>query len=670
MYQKFRNAGFCVVPLDGEKYPIKWGQYQEMIPSEKDCAAWELKYSDYGLICGKVSNVVALDFDTDDAAFIAKIEAIAGISPVKKVGLKGFTAFYSYNAEASKSWSQNGRVVLELLSDKRMTTIPPSKHRKTGKPYVWLDDCGLLDGLVLPSLNESFADVMDILFKIPKKEYVERTKYIGENVDLDEAKNMLDFISSDCPRDYWIKIGMALRDEFGDAACGLWHDWSAKAASRYNHNAAQSAWRSFNGAGIGIGTLVYEAKSHGWIKCDQKNIKQAPKKQTALAQVDLSATNRTSLVYQIADWITQNAVVKQPIYSFGTALAITSIIKAGKIKTTTELHPNLYIMCLGGSGSGKDSCLESIERLLKAVKLDRHIMGNPASGSGFATGMKKSGGKALLKIDEIGRFMGGINGKNAQFYHADIVSMMIDIYSKSGSTYRGKQFANEDDNPQIVIENPYVSIIGFSVRERMTAAFSSTEVLDGFLNRWLIFEVTESPEEDFPKNRWKIPQTLIDNIKSYLDSPDQVLFISPEVWDVYKAYRKMNTERKKAAGYPMDALYQRLQLQVLKICMLLCDDGFVTKDIMQSSIAIVEQSMLAMKAFSDKITNSQHETDLMLVADAIRENSPISKTALHHLTRRLKPRDRNEILSQLGELGWIHVETKGKAVEYSYIRDL
>lgn len=661
MFQKFRDAGLCVVPLSGNSYPVKWGQYQEALPSNEDCSVWEKKYTDYGLVCGKVSGVIALDFDTDDAALITKVELLAGVSPVKKKGSKGFTAFYAYNGEQSKSWSMGGKVVVELLSDKRMTTIPPSKHRKTGKPYIWIDGAGLLDGLVLPALADSFVEMLDVMFKVPKREYVERVKH---DVDFQDVERMLGFIDSNCSREDWIKIGMALRDEFGDAACSLWHEWSSRAAGRYKQADAQAAWRSFTGSGVGIGTLIYEAKRGGYEAETKKAIIPIAKKKNA------EIKRGRGLVYDVADWITQNAIVKQPVYSFATALSIVSLIKAGKIKTTTELHPNIYVMCLGHSGSGKDACLDAIENLLKAVGLDGHIMGNPASGSGFATGMKKAKGRALLKVDEIGRFMGGINGKNSQFYHADIISMMIDIYSKSGSVYRGKQFADEEANKQIILENPYVSIIGFSVRERMTSAFSSTDALDGFLNRWLIFEIYDSPAEEFPKDRWSIPSELIRKIQTFMNEPQKKLYISPEVWDIYKQYRAMNTERKKAAGYPLDALYQRLQLQVLKLCMLLSDDGIVTSDVMNESIRFVEESLLSMKQFVDKITNSQHESDLMVVADAVRENSPITLTRLHHLTRRLKRRDRDDILAQLKEMGWVHEEKNGKTTNYHFIREI
>jgi putative DNA primase/helicase len=64
-------------------------------------------------------------------------------------------------------------------------------------------------------------------------------------------------------RDDWIPIGMALKSHLGDAGWPLFDDWS-QTADNYQASAARSVWRSFRGAGVGIGTLIYRAKQNGW----------------------------------------------------------------------------------------------------------------------------------------------------------------------------------------------------------------------------------------------------------------------------------------------------------------------------------------------------------------------------------------------------------------------
>jgi hypothetical protein len=83
-----------------------------------------------------------------------------------------------------------------------------------------------------------------------------------ESLTRDDAWSMLSVIDAH-DRENWLKIGMALKSEFSDSAFPLFDDWS-QTAENYNASDARSVWRSFNGSGFGIGTLVYMAKESGW----------------------------------------------------------------------------------------------------------------------------------------------------------------------------------------------------------------------------------------------------------------------------------------------------------------------------------------------------------------------------------------------------------------------
>lgn len=62
----------------------------------------------------------------------------------------------------------------------------------------------------------------------------------------------------------WVRMGMALKSEFGDDAFDLWNAWSQSAAS-YCRKSALAVWRSIGTAGrIRIGTLYREAAANGW----------------------------------------------------------------------------------------------------------------------------------------------------------------------------------------------------------------------------------------------------------------------------------------------------------------------------------------------------------------------------------------------------------------------
>ena len=81
------------------------------------------------------------------------------------------------------------------------------------------------------------------------------------SADVGRARDALQSIPPDLPRDDWVRAGMAAQ------AAGLdfdaFNDWSAQGES-YNERDARDTWRSFKaGRGVGAGTLFKMAAEHG-----------------------------------------------------------------------------------------------------------------------------------------------------------------------------------------------------------------------------------------------------------------------------------------------------------------------------------------------------------------------------------------------------------------------
>jgi len=83
-----------------------------------------------------------------------------------------------------------------------------------------------------------------------------------EPLSPDEAARALGHVDPH-ERDTWVAMGMALASEFGDAGFPIWDEWS-QGAGNYDAGAAKTTWRSFRAGSIRIGTLIAEAKRHGY----------------------------------------------------------------------------------------------------------------------------------------------------------------------------------------------------------------------------------------------------------------------------------------------------------------------------------------------------------------------------------------------------------------------
>jgi len=65
-------------------------------------------------------------------------------------------------------------------------------------------------------------------------------------------------------RDIWLRVGMALKAEFGEAGFSLFDAWS-QTAENYNGKSVMASWKSFKQSGkVGIGTLLQEAQKNGF----------------------------------------------------------------------------------------------------------------------------------------------------------------------------------------------------------------------------------------------------------------------------------------------------------------------------------------------------------------------------------------------------------------------
>ena len=79
---------------------------------------------------------------------------------------------------------------------------------------------------------------------------------------LETARQALYFVSP-IVRDVWVRMGMALKAEFGGAAKDMWLEWS-QSYDGYDAGAANASWRSFKAGKVGIGSLFAEAQAEGF----------------------------------------------------------------------------------------------------------------------------------------------------------------------------------------------------------------------------------------------------------------------------------------------------------------------------------------------------------------------------------------------------------------------
>lgn len=92
----------------------------------------------------------------------------------------------------------------------------------------------------------------------------ERSRFSGSaRAAASDIKAALRFIPAD-DRNVWIRCGMAVKAELGEAGFDIWDEWSST-SDKYRARETAAAWKSFKTAGeIGIGTLFHIAQQYGY----------------------------------------------------------------------------------------------------------------------------------------------------------------------------------------------------------------------------------------------------------------------------------------------------------------------------------------------------------------------------------------------------------------------
>ena len=260
---KLYKMGYSVIPLAyGGKGPVikRWTDYSKSRADKQQMLNWyNDEKSNIGLVLGGASGIIALDFDHDVDGLHEQIKALMGPVIVAKKAEKGFTAFFRYNGEKSHNWQKNGEMVVELLSDGRQTVMPPSLHpSQIEYQYVTEKTLENTTANELPYLPEDFTEQVNELLNGGK---IRREEPRGE-AELGEVALAMESIA---PDDYytWIKIGMALKEEFGDEAFQTWDKWS-QSGDKYNPDGMWAKWESFKNSGVTVGTIYHIALQNGY----------------------------------------------------------------------------------------------------------------------------------------------------------------------------------------------------------------------------------------------------------------------------------------------------------------------------------------------------------------------------------------------------------------------
>jgi hypothetical protein len=692
-YQDYARAGVSVIPIiPNGKAPglitglIGWQHFCEVLPDAERQTKWaEFPDVGIGIALGPASGLVALDFDEGDQFWPAILDMLPPII-CRKVGKKGFTAFFRYSGEKSTRFVFEEKIVLEILSNGKQTVIPPSLHPVTHRPYIWEGEL-LLNVLdKLPVLPAEFPNQVRELIYGPVV-YSEKVPNADGVPSLEMVRAALQFINPDLTYLDWIEIGFAINTVYpGADGLALFDAWSS-GGMKYKPGEPSRKWGTFNPAlEVTIATLFNHAKLNGfeeWSFDENKllegvsetinsrwadSAESIPLPPLSIPKPTLSIPaelieQTPGLVGDIVRWIVETSREPLPILALGGALATVAALKAHRVKTESDLRTNLYCLGLAGTGRGKGHIIKACQLLLRTANAAQVLGGEPGSEPGLLRILNETNGRTLLLWDEIGHAVSSMaDGKRGNPHYAAILHTMTKLFSEADGYHAGKVLA---DGSRSDIIQPCLSVYGTTVPERFFQSLTSMDALDGWLPRWLMFEVPDGRIDENQKAKLTKPhEYIIDSVRSICElptrNPRSLADIQPtEIpfttgasdmwWSARKDFRDY-CDAAREEGNPGAAIWARAAEHAAKLALVVSDGPAIDLKAMQWALEVVyQQSEVLAEAVNERISENDHEKSVKRVHKIIRDcgSDGINQRDLTRRTQYLKLKEREEVIMQL-----------------------
>lgn len=541
-FLKYLKAGYSVIPDIGKKPCVKkWQEYCTRQPNKNEIDEWVGKFpnANIAICCGEQSGVIALDFDELDPEIIKIIEPLLPPSPVERVGSKGFVRFFQWNGEPTQvlhvkddSQKNGKRVVLEILSNKKKVTIAPSIHPDTKKPYVWTDKELLdIDKKDLPKFPPMLVAHLQ-----SKLQILDATSYSSSEKKITEGRHLSlsTFLRSKTGSPHTI-IGMVEeliqfdknnheKSYFSDSTEQEFEDERMNALMFYNNHI-----RSIN-----------------LKRQDESKELELPIMQNDFAVIDRLIKNDlkeekvllpkpTGLIKEIYDYILTRSYIEQPVFALSAAMILVGTLCSRKVvfQNTT---PNLYLLNIADSGSGKDSCQKAVIDLIIRIKAHQKILGATTYPS-EASIVKDIDIKPtrLDIIDECSTFLKSAS-KGGADYASGMGDTLCELYSCSNSYYLGKSLASTSLNVG-AIHRPHLNLLCSTTYRGINESMSMTALEKGLFARFLVFFGENNQVGKRVISKEKPDEDMLEKLKYWLNYEDMKIN-SPAI--VIGCYRSAN----------------------------------------------------------------------------------------------------------------------------------
>ena len=383
------------------------------------------------------------------------------------------------------------------------------------------------------------------------------------------------------------------------------------------------------------------------------------------------------LLGAIVEWICATSKRPSPALAVATAVAVIGTTAGRYWSGPTTSGTHFYIAMLGPTSAGKEHFLQCSRRLLRSANLGHCIGPDEFMSQSSVSNHVIDAPLSLCPMDELGPFLRRVQGKRASAFEQNISKTFRTLWGVNFGETSSAAYASRKAT---TITAPALTVLGASTAEDFWGALESTDISNGFVNRFMIFTLDKCPAQIEPEIDFldDVPPRISDSLKaihaggnvqvsmsqcsasSAIFRPVRVPYADEETRSIFLAYQASILERFENEP-DLHAYYARVAENAIRLATVYAlgmnsRAPQVTRAGLEWAIGVVEWSTLAMVRgaglyISETEAQANANRVLRILVEA--KGACSRRTIMTKLKHRLKPREIDDVFKALTDSGAI-----------------
>lgn len=211
------------------------------------------------------------------------------------------------------------------------------------------------------------------------------------------------------------------------------------------------------------------------------------------------------LIARVMEFTLANAPYPNVGLAFCGAMALQSYLCGRKVCDPGDLRPNLYLLALASSGTGKDFPRKVNARVLFEIGHVAALGDKFASGEGIQDALARTSAM-LFQNDEMDGVLRQIN-LDRENKRESIPNILLTLYTSANDVYPIRVKAGQKEAAHI--DQPHLTLFGTATPQYFYESLSHRMLTNGFFARLIIVDIGKRGEGQTPGSPRNLPEEIL-----------------------------------------------------------------------------------------------------------------------------------------------------------------